>query len=137
MKNILKFVAIGTVLVMMLSACGGGAGGNTVSYTLVTSLDGGQMHYVGSGGDISGMSDPTLRATVGDTVKITLTSGDLVEHDISLPDFNVTSEHVMEQGSTTTITFVADKSGTFVYNCTIPGHSDLGMKGEIIIAEKP
>lgn len=134
MKNILKFVVLGTFLTVLLSAC---SGGKTISYTLLTTSEGGQMHYVGSGGDINGITNPTLRANVGDTVKITLTSGDLVEHDISLMEFSVGSEKVMMQGSSTTITFVADKSGTFAYTCTIPGHSDLGMKGEIIIEEKP
>lgn len=136
MKNILKFVALGTLLTLLLSACGGG-GGNKVSYTLMTSLDGGQMHYVGSGGDINGITNPTLTANVGDTVTITLISGDLVEHDISFTEFSIASNKVMTQGSSTTITFVADQSGSFVYNCTIPGHSDLGMKGEFIVSEAP
>lgn len=134
MKHVLKLLVLGMLSTVLLSACGGG--GNTVSYTLITSLEGGQMHYVGSGGDINGLTNPTLRAIVGDTVKITLTSGDLVEHDISFTDFGVASTKVMTKGSSTIITFVADKSGTFFYNCTIPGHSDLGMKGEIIIEEK-
>ena len=134
MKNILKFVVLGTLLTALLSACGGG---KTVSYTLITTSEGGQMHYIGSGGDINGRTNPTLHATVGDTVKITLTSGDFVEHDISLTDFGVASRKVMTQGSSTTITFVAEKSGTFSYTCTIPGHSDLGMKGEITVEEKP
>lgn len=134
MKNILKLVVLGTLLTLLLSAC---SGGKTISYTLLTSSDGGSMHYVGSGGDINGRTNPTLHAYVGDTVKITLTSGDLVEHDISLMEFSVASTKVMTQGSSATITFVPEKAGTFFYTCTVPGHSDLGMKGEIIIEEKP
>lgn len=134
MKNILKVVVLGALLTLLLSACGGG---KKVSYTLKTSSDGGQMHYVGSGGDINGITNPTLTANVGDTVTITLISGDLVEHDLSLAEFSVASNKVLTQGSSTTITFVAEKSGTFVYNCTIPGHTDLGMKGEFIVSEAP
>lgn len=134
MKTILKFVVLSMLVAVLLSAC---SGGKTISYTLLTSSEGGQMHYIGSGGDINGRTNPTLYATVGDTVKITLTSGDLVEHDISLMEFSVASTKVLTQGSSTTITFVADKSGTFYYTCTIPGHSDLGMKGEIVISDAP
>jgi len=134
MKATIKLPVLGLLAAVLLSACGG-AGPKKVSYTLLTTLKDGEMAMVGVGGDIDGVKSPTLHATVGETVEITLTSGDVVEHDISFPDFNALSERVMGQGSTATLIFVADKSGTFIYTCTIPGHADAGLKGTFVVSE--
>jgi nitrite reductase (NO-forming) len=94
----------------------------------------GQMAFVGMGGGIDGVHNPTLSANVGDTVKITLTAGDTVEHDVAFPDFNAQSEHVVGQGKTSTFEFVADKPGTFAYSCLLPGHKEAGMAGKFEVA---
>jgi nitrite reductase (NO-forming) len=52
-----------------------------------------------------------------------------VEHNISFPDFNVTSESVVGVGDTTTIEFLVDKGGSFMYVCSLPGHKEAGMAG--------
>jgi nitrite reductase (NO-forming) len=89
----------------------------------------GHMMFVGIGGGIDGIHNPTLSANVGDTVKITITGGDAVEHDVAFPDFNAYSEHISGKGSTSTFEFLVDKPGTFAYNCTLAGHKDAGMIG--------
>ena len=89
----------------------------------------GQMTFVGVGGGIEGVHNPTLSANVGDTVRITLTGGDSVEHDVAFPDFNAQSEHITGKGSTSTFEFVADKPGSFHYNCLLAGHKEAGMIG--------
>jgi nitrite reductase (NO-forming) len=107
--------------------------GKTVEYSLTASMIDGKFTYIGVGGGIDGISNPVLSANVGDTVKITLTS-DGIEHDISFPDFNATSEHVVGKGSSTTLSFTVDKGGEFAYFCTIPGHREAGMEGEFNVA---
>ena len=39
----------------------------------------------------------------------------------------------LNPGKAGTTTFLADKTGTFQYICTIPGHADRGMIGTIIV----
>lgn len=84
---------------LILSACASAAHsaseGKVVEYALTSGMIDGKFTYIGVGGGIDGASNPVLSANVGDTVKITLTSGDGIEHDISFPDFNATSEHVV------------------------------------------
>jgi len=53
-----------------------------------------------------------------------------VEHDIAFPDFNAKSDHIMGTGATSTFEFVADKPGTFTYNCLLAGHKEAGMTGK-------
>ena len=140
MKNTFKLLSLLMAISVLLSACANAnanaAQGNTTSsgkvveYALKSSMADGQMAFVGVGGGIDGVVNPTLSANVGDTLKITLSSGDGVEHDISFPDFNAMSEHVVGKGSSTTLEFTVDKGGSFLYYCQIAGHREAGMAGK-------
>jgi nitrite reductase (NO-forming) len=136
-----KILAIILITALILSGCASAAQnaseGKVVEYTLTSGMIDGKFTYIGVGGGIDGVSNPVLSANVGDTVKITLTSGDGIEHDISFPDFNATSEHVVGQGSSTTLSFTVDKGGEFVYFCTLPGHRQAGMEGKFSVAGGP
>ncbi|HLO15534.1 MAG TPA: multicopper oxidase domain-containing protein, partial [Anaerolineales bacterium] len=139
MKNTFRLLSFLMVISVLISACGGATKsetstmteGKTVEYSLMTSMADGQMAFVGVGGGIDGVKNPTLSANVGDTVKISLTDGDGVEHDVAFPDFNAKSEHLSGKGSTSTFQFVADKPGTFSYHCLIAGHKEAGMEGKL------
>ena len=137
MNGSVRFFAIIVMAAVILSACAGPQNvseGKVVEYALTAGMIDGKFTYIGVGGGISGISNPVLSANVGDTVKITLTSGDGIEHDISFPDFNATSEHVVGQGSSTNLSFTVDKGGEFDYFCTIPGHREAGMEGKFTVA---
>ena len=108
--------------------------GQLIEYAFTSRLENGQMQFVGDGGAIDGKVNPPLTANVGDTVRVTLTSGEGVEHNISFPDFNVTSENVVGVGESTTIEFLVDKGGSFTYICSIPGHKEAGMHGSFEVA---
>lgn len=141
MKISFKLFSLLFGVALLLTACSGTAKnesgtnmtmteGKKVEYSLMSTMLDGQMAFVGVGGGIDGVKDPTLSANVGDTVKITLTGGDAVAHDIAFPDFNAKSEQVSGKGSTSTFEFVADKPGSFTYNCLIAGHKEAGMIGK-------
>jgi len=136
MKISFKLFSLLIAIAVLISACGTKSKssttteGKTVEYSLMTGMIDGQMAFIGLGGGIDGVRNPTLSANVGDTVKITLTGGDGVEHDIAFPDFNAQSEHITGKGSTSTFEFVADKPGSFNYNCLLAGHKEAGMIGK-------
>jgi nitrite reductase (NO-forming) len=138
MKIPYKVLGLFLVLLILATGCGSAtkdeAKAHVVEYTLTSTMANGQMVYVGVGGGIDGVTNPTLSAYVGDLVRITLTSGEGVEHNISFPDFNVTSENVVVKGSSATIEFQVDKGGNFSYFCTIPGHREAGMEGKFEVA---
>ncbi len=129
MKNLTRLYFIIVLAALLVAACGQSNQPNKVSYSLKTGLQDGKMVFVGTGGDIDGQVNPTLKADVGDIVTIKLTSGDGAEQNISLPDFNVDSAHVTGQGKSTTVTFGVDKAGAFAYFCNLPGHQAAGMTG--------
>lgn len=142
MKNLYKLFVLFSAISVLLSACGGSARtetsssapglpeGKLVEYSLLSTMLDGQMAFVGVGGGIDGVKNPTLSANVGDTVRVTLTGGDTVEHDVAFPDFNAQSDHIAGKGSTSTFEFVADKPGSFTYSCLLAGHKEAGMIGK-------
>jgi nitrite reductase (NO-forming) len=130
MKQQLKSFSILLLAALLITACGQGNKQGKVSYALKTDMRDGKMVFVGVGGQIDGMINPTLKAKVGDIVTIQLMSGEGAEHNIVIPDFNVDSKHVVGQGKAITVTFGADRGGSFPYFCSLAGHRQAGMEGK-------
>jgi nitrite reductase (NO-forming) len=107
--------------------------GETVEYTLESALADGKMIFVGKGGDIDGQTNPDLKANAGDTVKVTLISGEGAAHNIVFEGFNARSEDVVGKGNSVGMEFTPDQEGTFAYICDIPGHRQAGMEGKFIV----
>ncbi|ADB42297.1 PVC-type heme-binding CxxCH protein [Spirosoma linguale] len=80
-----------------------------------------------------GARNPTLKANKGDRVRITITNGEQMTHDISLEKLGLKSKSINDKGASTSITFTADKSD--VYYCSVPGHRAAGMVGNFEVVE--
>jgi nitrite reductase (NO-forming) len=106
-------------------------------YTLRSGIAEGRMVYIGEGGEIDGKVNPVLTAVEGQVVQLTLINGEGAQHDIAFPDQNTTSPRVTGKGASTTIAFRADKSGDFVYFCSVPGHRQAGMEGQFLVSPRP
>jgi len=106
-----------------------------VAFKLQTVIAEGKMAFQGVGGAIDGQINPELSVEPGQVVQVTLVNGDGALHDISFPDFNATSDEIVGQGSSTSIVFRTSEEGTFNYFCTVPGHRQAGMEGQITIGE--
>lgn len=77
----------------------------------------------------------TIAVDEGDSVTLNVTSTD-VTHGLSIPDFGVSE--TLTPGKTTTVTFIANKAGTFSFFCSIfcgSGHS--GMEGMLVVNAAP
>ena len=107
----------------------------TVTFTLKTSLAEEKLVFVGVGGAIDGVVNPTLPVMLDDVVQVTLINGDGVLHDITFPDFNARSDEVARKGASSVITFRTAKKGEFSYFCSLPGHRQAGMEGKIVVGE--
>ncbi|NOZ81340.1 MAG: hypothetical protein GXP63_06745 [DPANN group archaeon] len=73
-----------------------------------------------------------IRVKKGDRVKLSITSVD-VTHGFNLPAFGINEN--LEPGKTVTVEFVADKTGTFPFACSVycgQGHSS--MTGELVVS---
>lgn len=76
-------------------------------------------------------SPSEIRVKKGDTVKIVFknTGG---FHDWVVDEFSAKTK-ALKAPEEETITFVADKAGTFEYYCSIGSHRQMGMKGNLIV----
>jgi nitrite reductase (NO-forming) len=106
-------------------------------YTLRSGIAEGRMVYIGVGGAIDGKVNPLLTAAEGQVVQLTLINGEGAAHDIVFPDQDARTARVTGKGASTTLAFVARKSGDFVYFCSVPGHRLAGMEGQFIVTPKP
>ena len=108
-----------------------------VKYTLRSGIAEGRMVYIGVGGAIDGKVNPVLTAADGQVVELTLINGEGAEHDIVFPDQSARSPRVTGKGASTTIAFRADKTGDFIYFCSVPGHQQAGMQGQFNVTPRP
>jgi plastocyanin len=78
-----------------------------------------------------GFKPNMMTVNKGDTVKITFknTGG---FHDLVINEFKVATKQIKD-GAQETVTFVADKAGTFEYYCSVGTHRQMGMKGTLIV----
>lgn len=73
----------------------------------------------------------TMTVNKGDTVKITVHNNGGT-HDLKIDEFKASTK-LLQTGQTETIQFVADKTGTFEYYCSVGNHRAMGMKGTLTV----
>jgi nitrosocyanin len=72
-----------------------------------------------------------LTVKKGDTVKITLDNADGF-HDFRIDEFNVATKKI-KGGTQDSVQFVADKTGSFQYYCSVGNHRAMGMVGTLVV----
>jgi plastocyanin len=103
------------------STTGSSGADNTVSPEKPFEVEGGMYYF----------KPNVITVKKGDTVKITLTNKEGM-HDFVIDEFNVKTKRI-KAGETDTVTFVADKTGSFEYYCSVGTHRAMGMKGKLIV----
>ncbi len=73
----------------------------------------------------------TINVNKGDTLKITFKDDDGT-HNLVIDGYNV-STSTIHTGDSATVQFVADKTGTFAYYCSVDSHREKGMVGKLIV----
>jgi nitrite reductase (NO-forming) len=99
--------------------------GTTHKLVMKTGMAGGKMVYL----DEKGNANPVLKGNVGDTLEITIASGEGAEHDIVFEGLGVQSRKFSAQTGPTKVSLKLTQSGRFTYFCSIAGHRQIGMEG--------
>lgn len=90
----------------------------------------GAKEFTISGSNYS-FSPAEMKVKKGDTVRITFkNSGGF--HDLKIDEFNIATAQ-LQSGEEQIVQFVADKTGTFEYYCSVGQHRAMGMKGNLIV----
>ena len=97
---------------------------------LKTGMANGKMVYL----DEKGTVNPVLRGKVGETLEITVTSGEGAEHDIVFPELGVKSEKFTGKSGPVKLTVKLTQAGKLTYYCSIPGHRQIGMEGVLEVS---
>lgn len=82
-----------------------------------------------------GYDQKTITVKKGETVRITLTNSGKMPHDWIVDEFTGAKTKMIKNGETDTVTFVADKAGTFEYYCSVGKHRANGMVGKLVVEE--
>jgi len=96
----------------------------------------------------------TVTLTAGQPVRLTIVNTGKVAHDLKspLPIADFTYQHAdnsageqaanikggvldvdFDPGTTAQVTFTPTKAGTYAFECDVPGHAQLGMKGTFVV----
>ena len=104
-------------------------------FTLKTAMADGRMVFVGVGGELDSVIDPSLTVRPGETVRIVLVNDDGMMHDLAIPDLNAQTSMTTSKGQNANVVFEVHRSGEYVYYCTVSGHRQAGMEGNLIVSE--
>lgn len=122
-------LASGLVVAVALAACGGGGTG--------ASPAAGSQPPAGGAADVTVTAtefafDPdALNFATGSSTTVELTNGGTVEHDFTIDALDV--KIYANVGETATGTVGPVEAGTYEFYCSIPGHREAGMVGEITV----
>ncbi|MBI2980128.1 MAG: cupredoxin domain-containing protein [Chloroflexi bacterium] len=77
-----------------------------------------------------------ITVKAGTPVKFVVTNTGKIEHNFSFEELiakGMTSARIgrILPGMTETLEITFDQAGTYIFDCSIPGHADAGMKGTV------
>lgn len=75
-----------------------------------------------------------IRVKKGQHVTIVFKNKGHVSHSLTIPDLGLHTPTI-QSGSRATISFTAKDTGVHGFWCTVPGHKQAGMKGEVDIVK--
>lgn len=84
-------------------------------------------------GDNFSFKPSTITVKKGDKVKITFINSEGF-HDWVVDEFGAATKQT-QAPTTEVIEFIADKTGSFEYYCSVGSHRDMGMVGTLVVKE--
>lgn len=75
---------------------------------------------------------PTIKVKAVQQVSLTLKNTGTTIHDIVIPDLDVYVAQTAP-GASNAAVFIPREPGVYEYFCSLPGHKELGMHGQIIV----
>jgi uncharacterized cupredoxin-like copper-binding protein len=73
-----------------------------------------------------------VEVEAGETTRITFENTGAVSHNLTIPALDAATETIQAGGSAT-LTVSPEETGSHEIRCTVPGHADAGMTGELVV----
>ncbi|MCK6578266.1 MAG: hypothetical protein L6Q98_09205 [Anaerolineae bacterium] len=108
---------------------------SALEFTLRSAIVDGRMVFVGIGGTIDGITNPDLLVRPGQSVYLTVINGDGMPHDLQIAelDVHIPMLHAREATASARFTISENHAGSYRYFCTVSGHRQAGMEGQLVI----
>lgn len=74
----------------------------------------------------------TLEVPAGAEVVLKFENAGIMAHNITVPELGVATPTI-SAGESETIKFTVGEKGTYKYICSVPGHAQAGMTGQITV----
>lgn len=98
--------------------------------SITGTLNGNIREFKVTGSDFM-FSPGIMKVKQGETVRIIFHNFDGL-HDFKIDEYNVATKF-LEEGTTQTVEFIADKPGSFEYYCSVMSHRKQGMVGKLVV----
>lgn len=128
-----RLLASVAALAMALAACGGGTDDTTDAGSEAPVAEAGAATFVGDD-TLKWTSAPDTAELVDGSLEVTIECAGAVPHNIvfeGVDDDAVLAECSGNDEATATLTV---EPGTYSYYCSIPGHREAGMVGEVTLS---
>ena len=102
----------------------------TPAVEITTPQTEGEVREITVEGDEYSFSPGSLSVLAGEKIRLTFKNTGNLPHDFAIDELGVTTETIAG-GKTDVVEFTASQSGTFTFYCSIAGHRQLGMEGEL------
>ena len=116
------------------ASIGENADGNIATSTATSTPTTGEVEAVVTvSGSNFALAPVALTVKKGQKVTIVFKNSGGV-HDLKIDEFGVATKR-LQSGEEETVTFIADKVGSFEYYCSVGSHRAMGMKGTLTVTE--
>ncbi|MCW5876766.1 MAG: cupredoxin domain-containing protein [Anaerolineales bacterium] len=75
-----------------------------------------------------------IEARANQPLRITLRNDGALDHNFEILELEVSV--FLSPGETRVVEFIVDRQGIFHYLCSIPGHEEAGMAGELVVGSQ-
>lgn len=101
-----------------------------VPKTGTTQETGATVRQITVEGDEYSFSPKSISVTAGERISLTFKNMGNLPHNFTIDGLGVATKTV-GGGQTDTVEFTAQTSGTFTFYCSVGGHKQLGMEGDL------
>ena len=90
----------------------------------------GEVREITVEGDEYAFSPESITVLAGEKIRLTFKNMGNLPHNFAIDELGVSTKTIAG-GNSDTIEFTAETTGTFAFYCSIAGHRQLGMEGEL------